>query len=1504
MIKKKLAIVLLILGLVTGTLSVQPTISAASTASDYLWFDGVDDEIKITGVPVNLEPGGQNTVQFWMYWDGSSGRMPFCWSSTYCVEMVSGWLGLTTGNNEVFGIPFPASTYYNKWIHIAVVFPNGVINNTNTAIYIDGVRKAPLNYGLGSSSNSKSASSNFTISGLGTNSGYNNGYKFKGRIKDLSIHNRALTADEVASSMTSNYTEDAFPQNGLVGYWVPDHLSTAIVNDQTSNRNHGTVLNVTTSISNSLQINNNAGYRADLSWNPVSAPSITYSISRGGSVVYVGSNPSFTDWGLVGGRTYHYQIKYSTPNGETAFQSLGLLETNQPSIPNPITLDGIDDFVHMDNLPSGTWLTDSNTVEMWYYLEGSGPSSLFTWEGTPYGLQYTGQYMGITTGNGDLLGFDATEHQNSWMHIAVVFPNGVPTPSTAAIYVNGISKGLSLVAGSSSVSQTASLGAFISGSMDSKDRRAQGRLAEIALWNYARSLPQIRNDSLGLTGSEPGLAGLWKPTDQTTGRIYDLSSNKNDAVVHGYPAPIFNLQATAVSNTEISLSWNAVPGVSAYVLREKTTNTKLFEGLDTSFTVKDLTPVTSYRFELSAGSSKGESAVEALTVGTVPTAPNVSADDANNVIVGLTTAMEYKVDSGSFVRFDGTNAPDLSGTHVVAVRYAADPSSGAPAGAEALLSFTPNPPPPPAPNVSADDANNVIIGLTTAMEYKVDGGSFVRFDGTNAPDLSGTHAVAVRYAADSSSGAPAGAEALLSFTTNPPPLTYLVDVISDQTMTDLTAGYESGTQETKTITITNTGTGDLQRVEAALQDVHAQHFTITPPDSFLQSGASSTFTVRAVDGLPAGTYTGTVTISADHLPTVSFTVTQVVNVPNAPANPQQLVAEEGSGQATLTWDTVTGATYYNVYMSTLSGHYPFEPIATVTDTVYTIPGLVNGNTYYFVVKAGNSGGLSAESNQVEVTPAGVPGAPTLITASAGDGQATISFTAPSDHGGSPITGYEVSSSPGNVVVTGAESPITLTGLTNGTTYTFTVRAINKVGSGVSSAPSNAVTPSVKTDDDDEDTDHSSGSASGSTAPLKAQNDSSVNILVNGKIIDAARYEESMRNGQTVLTVILDPKKIEAFLRAEGQYAVVTIPVEWKTDILITELSGQLAKIMESYQAFLEVKTNQATYNQPAAAIGIDSISQRMGAAVPLEEIVVQIELAVPSVEAMKQAKIAATKGSFTLVGSPIDFTVRAVNEDNILDVSKFNQFVKRSIVIPDSVDPAQISTAVVLEADGTVRHVPTKVISNKGKHYAEINSLTNSIYSLIWNPVEFQDVEAHWAKHEINEMGSRMIIDGTSQGVFSPDDDITRAEFAAILVRALGLKPANGTGVFSDVQPSDWHYSAVHTAYNYKLISGFEDQTFRPNDKITREQAMVILAKAMEVTKLHEKGSKRSASNVLDPYLDRESISEWAEAGAANSVEAGIVSGKDDTQLAPKNNMTRAEAAVMIKRLLQQSDLI
>ncbi|MDF2658719.1 MAG: cell wall/surface repeat protein, partial [Paenibacillus sp.] len=460
---------------------------------------------------------------------------------------------------------------------------------------------------------------------------------------------------------------------------------------------------------------------------------------------------------------------------------------------------------------------------------------------------------------------------------------------------------------------------------------------------------------------------------------------------------------------------------------------------------------------------------------------------------------------------------------------------------------------------------------------------------------------------------------------------------------------------------------------------------------------------------------------------------------------------------------------------------------------------------------------------------------------------------------------------------------------------------NAVGQSEWSAESNAVYPLASSEDDESSSD-GSGSASGKgpAGQTDSPGTAGVNVLVNGRAESAGTATVKEVNGRQVLSITVDENKLQQRLESEDQGAVITVSVTNASDVVIAELNGSMAKQMEMKQAIFVLRTGQAAYTIPVQQMSIDSIAQEIGKDADLRDISIHIEIAVPSANTLRLVETAAAKGEWQLAAPPLEFKIYAVYGERTVEVSQFNTYVERTIVMPDGTNPNRITTGVVVEPDGTVRHVPTRIGVVDGRYTAKISSLTNSTYSVIWHPLEFADAGSHWAKDQINNMGSRLIVNGTGDGVYSPDKNITRAEFAAIIVRGLGLKPEDGSAAFSDVQDSEWYSGVIGTAYAYGLINGFEDGTFRPNERITREQAMVIVSKAMSITGL----AADASDGALYGFTDAAETSGWAAHGISASIAAGIVTGRDGGLLAPKAFVTRAEVAVMVERLLKSSDLI
>ncbi|MGG1556263.1 S-layer homology domain-containing protein [Paenibacillus ferrarius] len=415
-------------------------------------------------------------------------------------------------------------------------------------------------------------------------------------------------------------------------------------------------------------------------------------------------------------------------------------------------------------------------------------------------------------------------------------------------------------------------------------------------------------------------------------------------------------------------------------------------------------------------------------------------------------------------------------------------------------------------------------------------------------------------------------------------------------------------------------------------------------------------------------------------------------------------------------------------------------------------------------------------------------------------------------------------------------------------------------------------------------------------------DPGVNIIIDGvKLDQLAKAQQTTVEGRKETTVVLDSVKVSDKLNRDNSKKL-TIPVSGDSAVVVGQLDGSLVKALETHDAQIEIATDRGSYTLPASQVSIAGIAEKFGADVKLEDLTVSIRISEASDDRKAQVQAAAQAGELELVAPPVDFDIVVSYKGQTVTLHTFRTYVERTITIPNDVDPNQITTAVVVDADGTVRHVPTKVIVEGDRRFARINSLTNSTYAVVWHPLEFSDVAKHWAKDAVNNMGSRMIIEGADNGLFNPDLDITRAEFAAILVRGLGLKLDGGTAPFSDVKAQEWYSSAVSTAYGYSLIAGFEDGTFRPNDRVTREQAMVMITQAMRITGLTSK--TRDAITALNPYADAEQLSSWARDSVADSIQAGLVSGRSSDHLAPKDYITRAEVAAIVQRLLQKSELI
>ncbi|RAV11486.1 S-layer homology domain-containing protein [Paenibacillus contaminans] len=179
----------------------------------------------------------------------------------------------------------------------------------------------------------------------------------------------------------------------------------------------------------------------------------------------------------------------------------------------------------------------------------------------------------------------------------------------------------------------------------------------------------------------------------------------------------------------------------------------------------------------------------------------------------------------------------------------------------------------------------------------------------------------------------------------------------------------------------------------------------------------------------------------------------------------------------------------------------------------------------------------------------------------------------------------------------------------------------------------------------------------------------------------------------------------------------------------------------------------------------------------------------------------------------------------------------------------------------------------------------------------FLDLIGHWAKEDIELLASKGIIEGMDNEHFMPEAPITRAQFAALIVRALELKTGGAArSPFTDVAQDSWYEDAVNSAYSARIIQGKTNVSFAPADPITREELAVLLMRAKQFA-LGATSTEKLPPVELE-FHDIDSISDWAMEDVELVVRSGIMNGRTDASFVPQGLTTRAEAAVVLKRLL------
>ncbi|MCD9022487.1 discoidin domain-containing protein [Cohnella silvisoli] len=380
--------------------------------------------------------------------------------------------------------------------------------------------------------------------------------------------------------------------------------------------------------------------------------------------------------------------------------------------------------------------------------------------------------------------------------------------------------------------------------------------------------------------------------------------------------------------------------------------------------------------------------------------------------------------------------------------------------------------------------------------------------------------------------------------------------------------------------------------------------------------------------------------------------------------------------------------------------------------------------------------------------------------------------------------------------------------------------------------------------------------------------------------------------------------------AESSGREVEIAVKGDEPVQQMRFSGSL--LLEGLalapNAVLTFRTQAGEYKLPLSGLPMESFARKWGVKPENLNFVAAITR-VQGEGARRFTEQAKAQGA-EILGSVLDFTVHVFAGEQREELTDLGAaYIRRAIIPGSSTALASTDTVVTLDpSTGKLKFVPSVASDSGGSRRMDFVSRSNSLYAIVRSSISFADIQGHWAQKEIERLASKHLIQGVDGAHYMANRTITRAEFVALLVKGIGLRTTAaaqaGTGAvaFTDVGADQWYSGFVAAAVSAGLINGYEDGTFRPQDLITREQMGVMLSKAYRLAG----GTPIEAeqSTALASFADGAAVSGWAQTRLAEMVHLGFIKGISNSLLAPRANANRAEAVVILTRLLQHVKFI
>lgn len=362
-------------------------------------------------------------------------------------------------------------------------------------------------------------------------------------------------------------------------------------------------------------------------------------------------------------------------------------------------------------------------------------------------------------------------------------------------------------------------------------------------------------------------------------------------------------------------------------------------------------------------------------------------------------------------------------------------------------------------------------------------------------------------------------------------------------------------------------------------------------------------------------------------------------------------------------------------------------------------------------------------------------------------------------------------------------------------------------------------------------------------------------------------------------------------------SIVTINIGGTSNKKSASIPADVLSSIDNKGKKLSISTNEVnmTFSPKILGSGIGTMAKDSSLTLNINK------LSPEDASALSNTSTESKSGLFRVNNSIYQFDAKLIGKDKTTNLTSFSEDITITIFLtdtdPSAIDSEKLGVYYFNEKSKTWQYVggkydpATKSITFTTNHF--------SYYTVMKYEKTFSDIKDHWAKADIEKLASRHVFTNIAKEQFKPQAKVTRAEFIAMLVRALELKyDGIETVAFKDITKDKYYYGEVMTAWKLGITTGDDGGKFRPGDNITREQLAAMIVRALGYLKKSPVLTEAQVSEKLNAYTDKDSVSSYARNSMAIVLEKKIINGWRTDLLAPKENATRAEAAVMLQRLL------